>query len=125
MKAHSTSSAGPTNVYAIRLRSTTRRVDDAATTRRAATTSANGELPLTCLFGGGLSVFHHLLRGLAAGEDALQPLVERLLDRWREDHAGGAGRLELQEFGVERVFQLGGLPRERLRVDRAVRRDPE
>ena len=69
---HSTSSAGPTNAYAVRVRSVPRPAG-AATARRTAIDSANAVLPLAGLLGCRLDLFHHLLAGLAAGETACQP----------------------------------------------------
>src|SRR5687767_14944044 len=98
MKAHSTSRAGPTKAYAVRVRSRCRQRAGAATTRRTAIDSANGVLPLAGLLGGRLDLFHDGFGVLAAADDRLPALVHRLLNGRREQHPRRTGRLELEEL---------------------------
>src|SRR5215213_5117127 len=109
MKAPRTSSAGPTNRYAVSVRSRCRRRAGADTARRTAIDSANGVLPLSCLLRRRFDVGHHRLAVLAAGVDGLPALVHGLLDGRREQNTRRAGRLELQEFGIQRILQPGNL----------------
>src|SRR5687768_17101786 len=105
MKAASTSSAGPTNAYAVRVRSRCRRRAGAAKARRTAIDSANGVLPLASLLGGRLDLLHDRLGVLAAANHGLPALIHRFLNSRREQDSGRPGRLELEELRIQRVFQ--------------------
>ena len=86
--------------------------------------SANGVLPLAGLLGGRFDLFHHLpWRSCCRRRRPASPGTAPPATGGVKIDARGAGRLELQELGVERVLQPRHLERQRLRRDRAVRRD--
>jgi len=95
--------------------------EDAGPARVTARASADLELANTGLPPRGPHRFHDGPRGLLPHEERLHALGQGLLDRGREDHAGGAGRLELQELGIERILEGLHLVRDGLGADGAER----